>query len=159
MNTDKLAPVFLDNKPITLNDPKPKVSAILSASGKPETTDVKWLQFQPNSQGKALRGEEVLDRTTDPSKPIYLTSTAKAGGVTKGHEASIGLAPAFSESGKAGGKASVQDTKRGAQGDSEGKLNAQEDSEEKPDVQDDSEGMQSDADFKGERGREKDDAE
>lgn len=74
-----LAPVFLDNKPISLEDPKPKVSAILSASGQPETTDVKWLQFQPNTQGKALRGEEVLDRTADPSKPIYLTSTPKGG--------------------------------------------------------------------------------
>jgi hypothetical protein len=77
--TDNLAPVYLDNKPINLKDPKPKVSAVLSAGGKPETTDVKWLQFQPNTQGKSLRSEEVLDRTTDPSKPIYLTSTAKGG--------------------------------------------------------------------------------
>lgn len=71
--TDNLAPVFLDNKPVTLKDPKPKLSAILSASGRTDTTDVKWLQFQPTA-GKSVRNEEVLDRTTDPSKPIYLTS-------------------------------------------------------------------------------------
>ena len=103
MNTDtqtpSLAPVYLDNKPISLKDPKPKVSAILSASGKPETTDVKWLQFQPNTQGKPLRNEEVLDRTTDPSKPIYLTSTAKgqaaANPAWKGKEAEAGFTPAI----------------------------------------------------------------
>jgi hypothetical protein len=88
--TDNLAPVYLDNKPINLKDPKPKVSAVLSAGGKPEATDVKWLQFQPNSPGKTLRGEEVLDRTTDPSKPIYLTSMAK-GGQAQG----MGSAPSF----------------------------------------------------------------
>ncbi|HUR24442.1 MAG TPA: hypothetical protein VM327_00315 [Candidatus Thermoplasmatota archaeon] len=104
MNTDNrspaqqpanLAPVYLDDQPITLQDAQPKVSAILSAGGKPETTDVKWLQ-QPNTQGKALRSEEVLDRTTDPSKPIYLTSTSKAAasadwkGKDAGQEAAAG---------------------------------------------------------------------
>ncbi|MEA3136397.1 MAG: hypothetical protein QOC71_678 [Thermoplasmata archaeon] len=84
MNTEKLAPVFLDNKPVSLNDPKPKVSAILTAGGRPEATDVKWLQFQPNTQGKPLRSEEVLDRTSDPSKPIYLTSAKLAGGSASG---------------------------------------------------------------------------
>lgn len=97
-----LAPVYLDNKPVSLKDPKPKVSAILSALGRPETTDVKWLQFQPNTPGKTMRSEEVLDRTTDPTKPIYLTSAkpqwaAGAGAKPTGPEAGFTprIAPAF----------------------------------------------------------------
>lgn len=74
MTNDNLAPVFLDNKPIDLQDPKPKLSAIISASGKSNVTNVKWLQFQPGTQGKPLRPEEVLDRTSNPTMPIYLTS-------------------------------------------------------------------------------------
>lgn len=143
MNTDKLAPVFLDNQPISLKDPRPKVSAVLSASGKPEATEVKWLQFQPNTQGKSLRSEEVLDRTSDPSKPIYLTSTAKGQATSfgaKGNEAAIGLAPTGSEPTKAGHKAGVNVPVKIA-----------EDA--------DSEGMQSDADLKGEKHEEKADDE
>lgn len=108
---DNLAPVYLDNKPVSLKDPKPKVSAILSASGRPEATDVKWLQFQPNTPGKTLRGEEVLDRTTDPTKPIYLTSAkpqwaaGAAGTEAKPKEGEAGftprIAPAFGETPKA----------------------------------------------------------
>jgi hypothetical protein len=101
--TDNLAPVYLDNKPINLKDPKPKVSAVLSAGGKPETTDVKWLQFQPNTQGKSLRSEEVLDRTTDPTKPIYLTS-GHGGSASGGKEAmpsfKADIAPPFGETPK-----------------------------------------------------------
>jgi hypothetical protein len=93
---DNLAPVFLDNKPVSLNDPKPKLSAILSASGKPDTTEVKWLQFQPNTPGKSLRSEEILDRTTDPSKPIYLTS-GKAQG--SGKPSTFGSDPKHAQSG------------------------------------------------------------
>ena len=77
MTTDNLAPVFLDNKPVVLQDPKPKLSAIITASGKSNVTNVKWLQFQPASQGKPLRPEEVLDRTSNPTMPIYLTSGAR----------------------------------------------------------------------------------
>lgn len=77
MTNDNLAPVFLDNKPIDLQDPKPKLSAIITASGKSNVTNVKWLQFQPASQGKPLRPEEVLDRTSNPTMPIYLTSGAR----------------------------------------------------------------------------------
>lgn len=106
---DNLAPVFLDNKPVSLKDPRPKLSAILSASGRPETTDVKWLQFQPNTPGKSLRSEEVLDRTTDPTKPIYLTSAkgqwdSGAGGKPKESDAGFTprIAPAFGETPKSG---------------------------------------------------------
>jgi hypothetical protein len=87
--TDKLAPVFLDNKPVDLQDPMPKLSAILNASGKTSATDVKWLQFQPNSQGKSVRPEEVLDRTSTPNVPIYLTSGRAAASAPAGLTAKI----------------------------------------------------------------------
>ena len=105
MTNDNLAPVFLDNKPVSLKDPKPKLSAILSASGRPETTDVKWLQFQPNTPGKSLRSEEVLDRTTDPSKPIYLTSAPKTAVVPP-----IANAPHGKTEGKSGGEGMIGST-------------------------------------------------
>jgi len=147
-----LAPVYLDNKPISLKDAKPKVSAILSAMGKPETTDVKWLQFQPNSQGKALRSEEVLDRTTDPGKPIYLTSTAKGAGAAgqgagwKGKEAAAGgfapaIAPAFA--GGPGGAAAK--TGPGAKGEKAPPADQDGDGDDA--------GMQDDAEVGGESGR------
>lgn len=75
MNTEKLATVYLDNQPISLQDARPKVSAILFASGKPNATDVKVLQSRSDTQGKPLRPEEIVDRTSEPNKPIYLTCT------------------------------------------------------------------------------------
>ena len=82
MTTEKLAPVFLDNQPVSLVEAKPKLSAILVASGKTNITDVKWLQFQPvqpGTQGKSVRAEEILDRTSNPQVPIYLTSGTHSG--------------------------------------------------------------------------------
>lgn len=165
MNTDNqaqanpnLAPVYLDNKPIALKDARPKVSAILSAMGKPETTDVKWLQFQPNSQGKALRSEEVLDRTTDPSKPIYLTSNAKGAGASgqgagwKGKEAAAGglapaIAPAFGGGSGTGGTDPAHKQAGSAQGaKGEKALRADQDDS-------DAAGMRDDAEVGGESGR------
>ncbi|MHB1262586.1 MAG: hypothetical protein ACYC2H_12820 [Thermoplasmatota archaeon] len=166
--TDKLAPVFLDNQPISLKDPKPKVSAVLSASGKPEATEVKWLQFQPNTQGKALRSEEVLDRTTDPTRPIYLTSTNKGQAPAfgaKGNEAAAGIAPVAGEAARTSGQSTQSGQASHAQsgqashsGQSGQKTQAQAPTQ-KPVQDDDSEGMQSDADRKGENDEEKADDE
>jgi hypothetical protein len=80
MNTETLAPVYLDNQPVTLKEPKPKVSAILSAGGKPNATEVKWLKSSSDTQGKPLRLEEVVDRTSEPTKAIYLTCASKGTG-------------------------------------------------------------------------------
>ncbi len=75
MNTEKLATVYVDNQPLSLADAMPKVSAILFASGKPSSTKVKWLQSRTDTVGKTMQSEEVVDRTSEPSKAIYLTCT------------------------------------------------------------------------------------
>lgn len=77
MNTEALAPIFLDNKPVDLKDPKPRVSSVLSAGGRPGVTEVKWLQTQTSNQGTFLRPDHTLDRTSTPTKPIYLSSQAR----------------------------------------------------------------------------------
>jgi len=77
MNNEPLAPIFLDNKPIALKDPKPKVSAVLSAGGHAGATEVKWLQTQAGTQGIFLRPDHTLDRTSEPTKAIYLTSLVR----------------------------------------------------------------------------------
>ncbi len=74
MNPEPLAPIFLDNKPIALKEPKPRVSAILSADGRQAATDVKWMKSQADAHGTTLRPDDTVDRTSDPSKAIYLTS-------------------------------------------------------------------------------------
>lgn len=74
MTNEPLAPIFLDDKPITLKDPKPKVSAVLSAGGQAGDMQVKWLQTQAGTQGTFLRPDATLDRTSEPTKAIYLTS-------------------------------------------------------------------------------------
>ena len=77
MNNEPLAPIFLDNKPVVLKDPKPKVSAVLSAGGQAGATEVKWLQTQAGTQGTFLRPDHTLDRTSEPTKAIYLTSLVR----------------------------------------------------------------------------------
>lgn len=77
MNNEPLAPIFLDNKPVVLKDPKPKVSTVLSAGGQAGATEVKWLQTQTGTQGTFLRPDHTLDRTSEPTKAIYLTSLVR----------------------------------------------------------------------------------
>lgn len=76
MNPETLAPIYLDNKAIALKDPKPMVSAVLAASGREGVTQVRWLQAQSSTQGTLLRPDHTLDRTSEPTKPIYLTSVS-----------------------------------------------------------------------------------
>ena len=134
----------------SLQDPKPKVSAILSACGKPETTDVKWLQFQPNTQGKALRSEEVLDRTADPSKPIYLTSTAKGGAQGAGWQGKDAAKDFKADGQGSGGPATKPFVAASDKG-----VKAEKASGATGRADDDAEGMQDDADAEvgGESGR------
>lgn len=115
MNPENLAPIYLDNQPITLKDPKPKLSAVLSASGKTDVTDVKWLQFQPNTPGKTLRAEEVLDRTSEPNKPIYLTSNKSQSGQSHGGQPQTGQNQGGQSQGARSGQSQGQSS-HGSQG-------------------------------------------
>lgn len=78
MTTPNLAPLFLDDQPVPLTDAKPQLHAILDAAGKPEATQVQWLSSPSATKGRMLRAEEVVDRTAQPTKPIYLTSAGGA---------------------------------------------------------------------------------
>lgn len=88
VNTN-LAPVFLDDQPVTLQDARPKVSAILAAVGKPDATQVKWLKSSSDTTGKTLRAEEVVDRTAQ-TQPIYLSSGQKGAGTGASQGAQAG---------------------------------------------------------------------
>ncbi len=125
MNTENLAPLYLDNQPVTLKDAKPKLAAILSALGKPATTEVKWLRSKSDTQGKSLRAEEVVDRTTEPSTPIYLTSTARGqSGTGMGGKTAEGQSGAgFAGKGGAASGGSGQQFQSHGQGESQGRGN------------------------------------
>lgn len=77
MTNEPLAPIFLDNKPINLKDPKPMLATVLSAGGRPGATQVKRLQAATGDQGTLLDANTTLDRTSEPTKPIFLSSLAR----------------------------------------------------------------------------------
>jgi hypothetical protein len=79
MKTPTLAPVYLDNEPVSLmGDPRPQVSKVIAATGKhPEKFDVMLLHSENDTEGKRLGLDEVIDRTEEPTKAIYLTCVEK----------------------------------------------------------------------------------
>lgn len=78
-----LAPVYLDNQPVRLmGDPSPQVAKVIAAMGKhPERFDVRRLDSPLDAPGNVVDLEDILDRTAEPTKPIYLTTVEKASGL------------------------------------------------------------------------------
>ncbi|MHB1261111.1 MAG: hypothetical protein ACYC2H_05285 [Thermoplasmatota archaeon] len=76
MKTQALATIYLDNAPIGLmGDPKPRVSKIIAASGKrPENLQVLRALSPTDLRGRPVQFDDIIDRTAEPTKPIYLTS-------------------------------------------------------------------------------------
>lgn len=76
MKTPALATIYLDNQPVGLmGDPLPRVSKVVAAGGKrPESVQVLRALSATDLRGKPVRLEDVIDRTADPTRPIYLTS-------------------------------------------------------------------------------------
>lgn len=76
MKTPALATVYLDNERIGLmGDPMPRVSKIVAAGGRhPESVQVLRAHSATDQRGKPVRLEDVIDRTAEPTRPIYLTS-------------------------------------------------------------------------------------
>lgn len=76
MKTPALATVYLDEEAIGLmGDPRPKVSKIVAASGKrPESVQVLRGLSATDLRGTPVRLDDTIDRTAEPTKPIYLTS-------------------------------------------------------------------------------------
>ena len=79
MKMPTLATVFLDNEPVGLmGDPRPLVSKIVVAAGKrPDSVDVLRASSAGVDGGRPVRLDETIDRTADPTVPIYLMCVAK----------------------------------------------------------------------------------
>lgn len=111
---EPLAPIFLDNKPITSKDPKPRIAALLSAEGRSATTGVKWLTSQSDPNGRTMRPEDTLDRTSEPTKAIYLSSKATVGQGAAGKGGATGGAAATGDAVAAEGDATDDADETGA---------------------------------------------
>lgn len=74
MKTPALATVYLDNANVGLmGDPRPRVSKILAAGGKqPGTVQVVRAYSANDPKGEPVGMEDIIDRTADPARPIYL---------------------------------------------------------------------------------------
>lgn len=74
-----LSTVYLDNQRIGLmGDPRPPVAKIVAAAGQaPDAVHV-LRSRSPDSAGTPVRLDDVVDRTADPTKAIYLTCRPKA---------------------------------------------------------------------------------
>jgi hypothetical protein len=97
MESPRLAPVYLDDEPVALpDDPRPRVAVVLAAGGRrPEGVAV--VLQQGRGTGVRVGPDEVLVRTQEPTRPIYLT-TMERGGV-----AQVAEAPGVSGQGNAAG--------------------------------------------------------
>jgi hypothetical protein len=79
MKTPTLATVYLDNEPVTLmGDPRPPVSKIVVAGGlRPEAVHVLRGRSAHDAHGHPVALGEIIDRTKEPTTPIYLRCVAK----------------------------------------------------------------------------------
>jgi hypothetical protein len=98
-----LAPVYLDNQPVSLmGDPRPHVAKVVAAMGKhPERFDVRRLD-SPTDSGNVVDLEDVIDRTTEPTKAIYLTTVEKGGDLEASDYESAQPSPTASPAGATG---------------------------------------------------------
>jgi hypothetical protein len=80
MKTPALATVYLDNANVGLmGDPRPRVSKIVAASGRhPSTVRVIRTQSSSDQKGTPVSMEDIIDRTAEPTRPIYLLSRPNA---------------------------------------------------------------------------------
>lgn len=80
MKTPALATVYLDNASVGLmGDPLPRVSKIVAAGGKqPGSVQVVRARSATDQRGEPLRMDDVIDRTAEPTRAIYLRSKPTA---------------------------------------------------------------------------------
>lgn len=85
MKTSTLSTVYLDRQRVGLmGDPKPMVAKVVIAGGRlPAEVQVERSQ-SPDVAGTPVDLEEIIDRTADPAKPIYLTCRARGPDDQKG---------------------------------------------------------------------------
>lgn len=88
---DELSPVYLDGNAVDLlgDEARPRLSRIVQSVGKrPDRFDVRWLASPFDAKGLTLGRDEVIDRTLEPTKAIYLRSEphlAKLAGTDPGN--------------------------------------------------------------------------
>ncbi len=75
MKTTTLSTIYLDNQAISLmGDPFPPVAKILAAGGRAQAgVRVERIQSALALRGTPVRLEDIIDRTAEPTKAIYLT--------------------------------------------------------------------------------------
>ena len=79
--TPEYARIFVNDVPVNLlgDEARPRLSRVLQASGlKPAEVEVHRLRSSSDPTGPLVAADEILDRLSDPTTPIYLWSTAKA---------------------------------------------------------------------------------
>lgn len=77
---ERLSRVFLDGYPITLmgDEAVPPLSRIVRAGGKhPDRVDVLYLTSPSDLKGRPVGPDELIDRTIEPTRPIYLRTATR----------------------------------------------------------------------------------
>jgi hypothetical protein len=78
---DALSRIYFDDLPVKLlgDESRPPLERIVRAGGKvPSQVDVLVLASPKDKKGHVLAPGEIIDRTVEPAKPIYLRSVLKA---------------------------------------------------------------------------------
>jgi type IV secretory pathway VirB10-like protein len=78
---EPLSRVYLDDYPITLmgDEATPPLSRIIRAGGKrPDRVDVVYLTSPSDRSGRVVDPETIIDRTAEPTRPIYLRTVPRA---------------------------------------------------------------------------------
>lgn len=77
---EQLSKVYFDDKPVVLmgDESRPRLSRIVRAGGKrPDHVDVLVLNSPADMIGQRVAPNEIIDRTAEPTKPIYLRSVPR----------------------------------------------------------------------------------
>lgn len=77
---ERLSRIFLDGYPVTLmgDEAVPPLSRIVRAGGKhPDHVDVLYLTSPSDLDGYPLPADELIDRTVEPTRPIYLRTAVR----------------------------------------------------------------------------------
>ncbi|MES2154712.1 MAG: hypothetical protein V4510_06205 [bacterium] len=72
--------VYLNDVPVTLtgDQARPRLSRVVrDGGGQPDDVEVRWLTKASDPTGPLLHPEAVIDRTANPTQPIYLWSVAR----------------------------------------------------------------------------------
>jgi hypothetical protein len=79
MKLPALATVFLDDAQVGLmGDPMPRVAKIVAATGRePQAVQVLRMKGPDDKQGTPMSLDDEIDRTAEPTVPIYLVSKAR----------------------------------------------------------------------------------